>query len=208
MRDWKHLGTLCFISFSIVGCAKPSPDVQLIGASSTCDAQEVTEALAEGADINGVSSHGGETPLMAAAYNGCADVARSLLRAGARVDFRTAKQTDLPGDSALLEATTSRGNAETVQVLIDAGADIRMTDDEGETALGQAARYGQLEIVQLLVRRGSDVNALNVRGQSPLGESRLVTRLGSAPNFGTVAGHAAVDEFLRAQGGQDIEPSS
>ena len=63
------------------------------------------------------------------------------------------EQRDL--NNNLIEAA-SEGNAETVNLLLDRGADINAGDDR---ALTKAARKGQTEVVILLLDRGADIHA-------------------------------------------------
>ena len=48
-----------------------------------------------------------------------------------------------------------RGDTETLERLLDAGADINALDRHGQTSLMRAARDGQLNVVRLLVNRGA-----------------------------------------------------
>ncbi len=91
------------------------------------------------------------TALHTAAYNGHTNVVKFLLDNDIEVD-----QRDGEGKSALIHAA-SGPFAETVKVLLDAGADVNLADQtEGFTALMTAAAEGQLEVVKLLMERGAD----------------------------------------------------
>jgi len=188
------------------GCEKASPTQNLNAAAGICDVQGVKDALAEKADVNSPPSEsdGGETTLMTASYNGCADVARELLAAGANVNAKIATGP-LSGETALTLGTNTRGNADTIKALIAGGADVNAKAEGGETALGIAARYGKLEIVEALVAAGADVNAVGALSETPLAEARSAASspsLSSNSNFGTPQGHIAIVNFLSAHGGQ------
>jgi ankyrin repeat protein len=60
----------------------------------------------------------------------------------------------------------------TVRALLDAGADVELTDDPPETALRLAAAFGYPEVVDLLVATGAPapVNHRGGRDRRPLGE--------------------------------------
>lgn len=58
-------------------------------------------------------------------------------------------------DSALRDAIGHRDVAR-VQALLDDGADLTTTDDEGKTPLMEAAKAGAPEIVELLLKAGAD----------------------------------------------------
>jgi uncharacterized protein len=59
-------------------------------------------------------------------------------------------------DTQLIEAVKS-GGLESVQQLIDSGADVNQQDEHGWTPLNWAAGRGDLEIVKLLVDRGAEI---------------------------------------------------
>ena len=50
------------------------------------------------------------------------------------------------------------GSVESLEALLDAGADVDAKDDHGQTALMNAARDGHTPVVRLLVARGADLN--------------------------------------------------
>jgi ankyrin repeat protein len=53
-----------------------------------------------------------------------------------------------------------------VRLLLEAGATIDATDDDGTTALMEAANVGLLPIVQLLLDKGADLEVRNKSGQN------------------------------------------
>lgn len=50
-----------------------------------------------------------------------------------------------------LMLAVSHGNIDMVQMLLDAGADINIQDEDGSTALMCAAEHGRIDIVKLLL---------------------------------------------------------
>jgi len=58
-------------------------------------------------------------------------------------------------------------NAETVKLLLDRGAKVNGTDNEGRTALHQGAHWGG-HIVKPLLEKGADVNARTKKGVTPV----------------------------------------
>ena len=60
-------------------------------------------------------------------------------------------------------------NARLVEMLLDAGSNVEVPNQEGQTALMLAARAGSVDVAELLVRHGADVNAREKwRGQTAL----------------------------------------
>lgn len=57
---------------------------------------------------------------------------------------------------------------ESIKTLIEYGADVKMADDEGYTALHQAAAFNQSEVMSLLLGAGADLNARSAKGYTPL----------------------------------------
>jgi ankyrin repeat protein len=58
--------------------------------------------------------------------------------------------------------------ADTVQVLIEHGADVTMQDDAHSTPLHLASSKGSFETVQLLLQHGADVAAQDGNNRTPL----------------------------------------
>ncbi|WP_219471604.1 ankyrin repeat domain-containing protein, partial [Nonomuraea rhizosphaerae] len=69
--------------------------------------------------------------------------------------------------TALLWAAAN-GHAETAERLIEAGADVDVTNDDGDTPLTLAARRGGLGVVRLLLDNGADAQKYDGDGDGPL----------------------------------------
>ncbi|RHZ60005.1 ankyrin repeat domain-containing protein [Aspergillus thermomutatus] len=91
------------------------------------------------------------------------DVLRLLLKHGARTEVREPDR----GQTPLLWASTD-GNTEVISVLLEYGAVINATDEEGCTALHLAAASGNHEVVELLVEKGADMFAISHMADTPL----------------------------------------
>ncbi|XP_038117114.1 death-associated protein kinase 1 [Culex quinquefasciatus] len=63
---------------------------------------------------------------------------------------------------------------ETVQLLLDHGASVHTTGDDGNTALHLAFADGEMELVELLVRNGSDLGAVNNHGKRPFERASML----------------------------------
>jgi ankyrin repeat protein len=102
--------------------------------------------LAHGAKIDEVSSYG-ITPLLGAASMGNEEVVRYLVGKGAKVN--AIGQLEYGGTTALTTAARG-GQAGVVRVLLELGADPRLTMKSGATALKNAEESGNAEVVALI----------------------------------------------------------
>lgn len=105
-----------------------------------------------GADVDARSTGGyypGTTPFMEAAEGGHRDVLALLLANGAEVNAADTSEWNEGGRTALFLAV-ERGDPETVQWLLDNGADASATRNDGYTALDVADVYGAEDILDLL----------------------------------------------------------
>jgi ankyrin repeat protein len=178
----------------------------------------VKELLARGANVNAVLTAPlpgrsgmdsgdttlgpGTTPLMRAARAGDAAVMRLLLAKGADT-----KLTTKDGNTALMFAAgvgyrdkNTRGSEsdalDALKVAIEAGLDLRQSNNRGETALHGAASRGADTIVQFLVDHGADLNAKTKQGHTPLDIA-----LGKASTAQLPVPHESTVALLRKLGG-------
>ncbi len=112
--------------------------------------------VAAGADLNSVNRYGG-TALTPAAHHGHVDVVRYLLTTDIDIN-----QINKLGWTALLEAVILGDGGATYQqivgLLLDAGADLSIGDNEGVNALEHAKARNQREITKLLENSQSSGN--------------------------------------------------
>ena len=78
-----------------------------------------------------------------------------LLRMGVHPDSRLGPN----GNTALMQAACN-DELYTMQLLIDAGADVNARNEENETPLGFACAWTQWRAAELLIQNGADVNAV------------------------------------------------
>jgi serine/threonine-protein phosphatase 6 regulatory ankyrin repeat subunit B len=109
---------------------------------------DVVKALIDkGADVN-LTDNTGLTPLMIAAEKGHLTTVQALLSTpGIDIDDKT---TD--GVTALYFAAIN-GKEDVVKALIDKGADVNLTDNDGQTPIMAASSLGYLTIVQAFFDR-------------------------------------------------------
>lgn len=121
----------------------------------------IVEALEKGANVNtkdNTPTFEGETPLMKAALYGDLEVAKTLIRYGAKIDAR-----DERGETPFLTAA-AMGRLEFMKLLADEGANINKPAQNGYTPLMVAADRGFSEIVDFLLEREAPVNKKSQNG--------------------------------------------
>jgi ankyrin repeat protein len=133
----------------------PSP-LQLAAQHGDQDSLQVL--LDYGADVNFIGLDG-NTPIHSAARAGQSENLKLLLKQGANINT-----TNITKKSALMSAVEhgwQDRNSSAIQVLVDNGADIDMTDCDGNTALMHAAISSSLEGFKMLVQRGANIRTRN-----------------------------------------------
>ena len=142
---------------------KDQIDQALSMATANRHAQTARILLDAKADIETRNSHGWTCLHQAIAY-GQIDMVRLLLEANARLDTRT-----FGVDPPLLFAVSRNvQNLELIQLLIDANADIEDRDDEGSTALLNAATWGRTRILETLLYSKAELEVKDRQGRTPL----------------------------------------
>ena len=193
--------------------AMPSGESPLMEAARAGSIEAVKALIARGADVNARESTQDQTALMWAVAARQSDVARTLVESGADIKARskvvrrlvytgfryiTAPPSEssntvveIPdgGFTALLFAA-QQGSVESLQLLLDHGADVNDTAPIGTSALTVAAYSGQRAAVDLLLERGANPNH-DSAGYTPLhtavlrGDAAMVRSLlarGAKPN--------------------------
>lgn len=114
--------------------------------------------LAHGADVQGTAA---AAPLRNAIVAFSARMARLLLDAGASPDTKS-----WLGEPIIISAAWNPGARAVLEVLLDHGADVNATSNDGHSALMLAAQAGLLETVQILVDRGANLTLVDIHGHS------------------------------------------
>jgi ankyrin repeat protein len=111
----------------------------------------------------GTAGYGGFTALTRSAIRPDLEIRQALITLGANLDIRS----EYDGKSALMYACDQyHGNFGMVYLLVTAGADIRLADNKGRTALMYAVESGVFQIVSILLSAGADMNTADNRGSA------------------------------------------
>jgi peptidoglycan/LPS O-acetylase OafA/YrhL len=113
--------------------------------------------------INRPQSQTDDGTLVAAVKKGDPELIKQRLALTADLNATDSKFGVTPLDWAAL-----RGDVETLQLLIDHGADVNARNKDGSTALHGAAFLGRTSAVKLLLEKGADAGAKDVRNEPPL----------------------------------------
>ncbi|HUP60044.1 MAG TPA: ankyrin repeat domain-containing protein [Thermoanaerobaculia bacterium] len=118
-----------FLVIALIGCTSQPSDSPLTLSVREGDVAEVRAQLARGADPNAPGGGNGWTPLLHAVHKNQLGTAAALLDAGAGVDR--------PGASGITPLMMAAGydNKEMTALLLARGANPRMTEGDGSTAL-------------------------------------------------------------------------
>ena len=182
------------LSLTLVLLGTPA-DTRVADAAMIGDVDAVHALIRQAVDVNSAQGDG-MTALHWAAYNGDAELAQTLLYAGAntRATTRLGAYTPLymasksghapvvdlllkagvdPDTAALggitpLMMAASAGDHRSVQSLAEAGADVNATETErGQTALAFAAAFNRPEVIRALVDAGADINKASKQIEPP-----------------------------------------
>jgi hypothetical protein len=158
-----------------VGDNDPAPE----GSGSMSSIELVKKLAARGANLNARMikkanlsntrlNEIGATPFMLAALTADAELIKTLAALGADPNIRNAdNSTPLMAAAGLAtrspgeDAGTENEVLEALQVLLDLGADINATDNNGETAMHAAAYKNLPKVVKFLAAKGAKIDTWN-----------------------------------------------
>lgn len=116
-----------------------------------------------GIDINHQAESSLETALMAAAYQGEAEICKNLRKAGAKLEMKDSKGNTVLSLAALNKKISS------VNYLCDQGANLQVQNNSGKFLIHQAVSVaGVTPVVDYLLGKGADVNVKDKSGDTPI----------------------------------------
>jgi ankyrin repeat protein len=147
--DRRSLWSVAIWFIVIAGTASAGDVEVLYKAAGAGDSAQVSALLDSGTDVNARTGSGSYALNNAAVENNI-DVIKILLAHGANPNVQNSQ-----GDTPLICATKyAGGKAATVKLLVEAGTDLAMHDDDGKTALDYAKAKDQKEALAVLETPG------------------------------------------------------
>ncbi|HVQ12303.1 MAG TPA: ankyrin repeat domain-containing protein [Vicinamibacterales bacterium] len=153
------------------------------------DVDKVRLLIARGADVKSRGAAGTDASTIAAAHYGTSASLRALLDAGAEAqppergrhspmqyaamsgDIESVRLLLARGAESSAEAVSESvtfGHPDVVQALVDAGANVRLTESSGINLLHWATITNRATVVPVLVKAGVPLNATDESGYTPL----------------------------------------
>jgi ankyrin repeat protein len=158
-------------------------------AAALGDTARISKELAADPKYVEAENSFGWAPLHFAAFAGNIEAAKLLLDRGAAIDRRAnTKFRNTPLQVSLLTRQD-----EMAAFLVSRGADVRVEQAEGFTALHEAAQNGSEKTVKLLLDAGADPNVRSTDGRTPLGIARK-------------KGYDAIARLLASRGARATSP--
>jgi ankyrin repeat protein len=189
-----YTGQTTIRNFLLVQIANQGLPLDLFEAAAVGDPGEINAALEPQAgellqldSASRLNSYSGDgwTPLHLAAAFGTPEAVQLLLTLGA--DIHAASQN--PQRNQPLHAAMALGrNEQTIQLLLQAGANPNATQTGGFTPIFSAAAANRRDLCELLLKHGADPSLSNDFGQTPA-------------SFASERGHTELAAWLSSQSG-------
>jgi uncharacterized protein len=135
----------------------------MCAVSRTCCTTPLQVLLNNGTDILVRSAKCSKTALRQGAQAGRTDNCKLLLAK----EHSLVHMKENEGNSALVYAIT-RENVDTVQLLLQHGADINTVNNQRMTPLMEACIRNCVDVATSLIKKGADVNAVDSKGRTAL----------------------------------------
>ena len=153
-----------FVSIGVdVNLNNNKKDTPVLWAARGNHIETVRTLIRLGAILNHQNDKG-STPFYWAVRYGFSEMAKVLITEG-KADIHQSRKLGLVSPIVLASAL---GYTDIVELLINNGADVNLTINNGFTPLHYAAGWGNLDTVQLLVKRGAILDKDNDFGDTPL----------------------------------------
>ena len=158
------------------GLTQAQLDAGLISAVRADNLEDACEYLRRGANVGAretsvpSTEHHRKTGLIIAAFHEQAEMAKLLLNNGADVNqVISGRSTQTGGYRGGIRALSyAFSDPEIVKLLLDRGADVNAQEENGRTALWEAAHWGFWKSVKVLLDGGANPNLLDYLGASAL----------------------------------------
>ena len=200
--------------------ANPYGETALMTAARTGSVEAVKTLLDRGAAVDAKESVRGQTALMWAVVENHPDVVRLLHQRGANINSASSVfvpppiRADRVGQAAGAGITRQKsqaapqgkmtpllyavrdGNLEMLQLLLELGADIKLTDANGTSPLVFALVNGHVSTARILLEKGADPNAADGYGRAALFTAIDLRNLGSRGSTETTELMGVIEELL------------
>jgi ankyrin repeat protein len=163
--------------------ALPEGETAVMTAARTGDPAAIKTLLSHDAKVNAKEHTMGETALMWAAAENHPEAVKALIEGGADIDARSTVLSLAPFKwvtSGMVSTTLPRGgwtplmysarqnSTDAARVLVDARADLNLTDPDGATALVFAIINAHFDLAAMLLEKGADPNVADETGMAAL----------------------------------------
>ncbi len=135
----------------------------LIQAIDKNDSALVLSLIKSGADVNALDENGA-TPLSKACRWNYVSIVKVLLANGAMVDSPRSKA----GRTPLMVANAYIAGITVTKLLVEHGANVNASANNGTTVLMLAAQYSKSDNVEYLLAHGADATATDAKGRNAL----------------------------------------
>ncbi|MFN8578408.1 MAG: ankyrin repeat domain-containing protein [Candidatus Sericytochromatia bacterium] len=126
----------------------------------------INTLLENGANVDLIGNSEGVSPLLLSFYIKNMEITELLLKYGADINIKNYinKNNNLSGNTILIQAVRKRFDIKTINYILEKGADINLSNNNGETPLHticmritKTNSKQDIEILELLLKYGADI---------------------------------------------------